>query len=110
MGILANTVSICQFRVAGDIPPGDLFAWASEQLKTNAFRSIDSIPAELSVGWVHVDDHQQADFSVPAHFWRDHYLVFTLRRDQRRLPAPLVKAYQQVAEHEYLTANPGLSR
>ncbi len=110
MGILANTVSICQFRVAGDLPGGDLFPWASEQLRTHAFRPIDTVPVELSLGWVHVDDQQQAEFAVPAHFWRDHYLVFSLRRDERRLPAALLKAYVQVAEHEYLSANPGLSR
>ena len=110
MGILANTVSICQFRVAGDLPAGDLFAWASEALRTHAFRPIDTVPAELSLGWVHVDDQRLAEFTVPAHFWRDHYLVFTMRRDERRLPAALLKAYVQVAEHEYLAANPGLSR
>ena len=109
MGILANTVSICQFRVAGDLP-AEIFDWAGEQLRRLAFRPIDTTPVELSIGWVHVDDQQQSDFTAPAHFWRDHYLVFTLRCDQRRLPASLVKAYQQVAEHEYLAANPGLSR
>ena len=110
MGILANSVSICQFRVAGEVPAGDVFTWASEALGRQAFRSIDSVPTELALGWVHVDDHLQAEFAVPAHFLRDHYLVFTLRRDQRRIPASLLKAYFQVAEHEYLAANPGLSR
>ena len=110
MGILSNTVSICQFRVAGDLPATDLFQWASERLARNAFQPIDQGTAELSTGWVHLDDHRESDFSVPAAFWRDHYLAFTLRRDQRRLPAALLKAYQQVAEHEYLAANPGLSR
>ncbi|ACM18758.1 hypothetical protein Geob_0389 [Geotalea daltonii FRC-32] len=110
MGILSNTVSICQFRVAGDFPAGDLFQWASQRLAGNGFKSIDQGTAELSVGWVHLDDHRQSDFAAPGAFWRDHYLVFTLRRDQRRLPAALVKAYQQVAEHEYLAENPGLSR
>jgi hypothetical protein len=110
MGILSNTVSICQFRVAGDFPQGDLYTWASQRLAGNGFKSIDQGTAELSVGWVHLDDHRQSDFAAPAAFWRDHYLVFTLRRDQRRVPAALLKAYQQVAEHEYLAENPGLSR
>jgi hypothetical protein len=110
MGILSNTVSICQFRVAGELPASDLFSWASERLARNGFQPIDQGTAELSTGWVHLDDHRDSSFAVPAAFWRDHYLVFTLRRDQRRLPAALLKAYQQVAEHEYLAANPGLSR
>jgi hypothetical protein len=110
MGILSNTVSICQFQVAGELPASDLFSWASERLARNGFQPIDQGTAELSTGWVHLDDHRDSSFAVPAAFWRDHYLVFTLRRDQRRLPAALLKAYQQVAEHEYLAANPGLSR
>ena len=110
MGILSNTVSICQFRVAGDLPASDLFQWASERLARNGFQPIDQGAAELSTGWVHLDDHRESSFAVPAAFWRDHYLAFTLRRDQRRLPAALLKAYLQVAEHEHLAANPGLSR
>lgn len=110
MGILSNTVSICQFRVAGELPAGDLFPWIAERLARQGFQPIDQGAAELSTGWVHLDDHKQSSFSFPAAFWRDHYLTFTLRRDQRRLPSALLKAYQQVAEHEFLAANPGLSR
>lgn len=110
MGILANTVSICHFRVMGDLPPGDLFTWASQQLTNSGFRSIDNTAEELATGWVHLDDHRESAFDTPAAFWRDHYLAFTLRRDQRRLPAALLKAYFQVAEHDFLSANPGLSR
>lgn len=110
MGILSNTASMSQFRVTGELPAADLFQWASQRLAGNGFQSIDQGAAELSWGWVHLDDHRQSDFAAPAAFWRDHYLVFTLRRDQRRVPAALVKAYQQVAEHEHLAANPGLSK
>lgn len=110
MGIIANTVALCQFRVAGDLPAGDLYEWVAQRLAGQAFHPIDQELAEQSVGWVHLDDHRQMDFAVPAAFWRDHYVVFTLRRDQRKLPAALLKAYLQVAEHEYLAANPGLNR
>ena len=110
MGILANTVSICHFQVAGDLPAGDLFPWVAESLTKQAFRSIETTLDEESIGWVHLDDHRACDFTTPAAFWRDHYVTFTLRRDQRKIPAALLKAYNQVAEHEYLSANPGLSR
>lgn len=110
MGILSNTVSICHFRVTGDLPSGDLYAWVSERLAAHRFQSIEQSNAEESVGWVHLDDHRQNSFDTPAAFWRDHYIVFTLRRDRRKLPAALVKAYQKVAEQEYLSAHPGLSR
>uniref|UniRef100_A0A831UHM0 Exonuclease n=1 Tax=Geobacter metallireducens TaxID=28232 RepID=A0A831UHM0_GEOME len=110
MGILSSTVAVCQFRVAGDLPAGDLYSYVAENLARQAFHPIDQGAAEQSVGWVHLDDHRQMSFDAPAAFWRDHYVVFTLRRDQRKLPAALLKAYLQVAEHEYLTANPGLNR
>lgn len=110
MGILSTTTAVCQFRVAGDLPAGDLYSYVAENLARHAFQPIDQGAAEQSVGWVHLDDHRQMSFDTPAAFWRDHYAVFTLRRDQRRLPAALLRAYLQVAEHEYLTANPGLNR
>lgn len=110
MGILANTVSICQFRVAGDPPATDLFQWVSEQLRGNGFTPIDQGTAELSVGWVHLDDHREASFESPSAFWRDHYLALTLRQDKRSIPAKLFRAHQQEAEQEFLAANPGYTR
>jgi len=110
MGILSNTVSMCQFRVVGDIPVMDLFEWVSERLTKNGFTPIDQGVEELSVGWVTPDDHRSSDFSVPSAFWRDHYLFFTLRQDKRTIPGALLRAYQRVAEEEYLAANPGYRR
>jgi len=40
MGILSNTVSICQFKVVGDMPSGDLYQWSSDRLAENAFKSM----------------------------------------------------------------------
>jgi len=93
MGILSSTVAVCQFRVAGDLPAGDLYPFIAENLAKQAFQPIDQNAAEQSVGWVHLDDHRQMSFDTPAAFWRDHYVAFTLRRDQRKLPAALLKAY-----------------
>lgn len=110
MGILSNTVSICQFRVEGTAAGGDLVAWAGERLAANAFRSIEKGSEELSIGWVHLDENDRSDFTNPGVFARDHYLVFSLRRDQRRLPAALLKAHLARAQDEFLAANPGLQR
>jgi len=106
MGILSNTVSICQFRVAGDLPEGNIHDWIGECLDKHAFNSIEDGAEELSIGWVRTDDYQEADFAATQPFRRDHYASFTLRRDQRRIPTALLKAYQRVAEHEFLQANP----
>ncbi len=110
MGILANTVSICHFQIVGTVPDGDLFPWISEQLQLQTFRSIDTTLEESSIGWVQLNDPRATDFSVPSSFWHDGYAAFTLRIDQRKIPAALFKAYQRAAEEEFLTANPNLRR
>jgi hypothetical protein len=110
MGILSNTVSICQFRVVGNLPATDLFAWVSERLAKNGFIPIDQGAAELSIGWVQMDDHRESTFAIPAAFWRDHYLALTLRQDRRTVPAALQRAHQKLAERDFLAANPGYAR
>jgi len=110
MGILANTISCCQFQVAGTFPEGDLAAWVGEQLAKNAFQDIEHSNEELSVGWVEVDDFEACEFDIAGHYSRDPYLTFTLRRDRRRVPAGLLKAHLERAEAEFLAANPGLNR
>ena len=110
MGILFNTVSLCQFRVVGDQPKGDLYKWVSDRLVKNSFRSIDNTIDQASSGWVHLDDSSGNSFNTPRAFWRDHYLAFTLRRDQRRVPSILFRAYLRKAENEFLEAHPGTRR
>jgi hypothetical protein len=110
MGILANTVSCCQFQVTGTFPEGDLTSWVGEQLAKNAFQDIEHSNEELSVGWVEVDDLEANEFDVASRYFRDPYLTFTLRRDRRRVPAGLLKAHLERAEAEFLAANPGLQR
>ena len=110
MGILSNTISICQLRVAGDRPDKDLYEWVSDRLAQNSFKSIDNTTDEISSGWVHLDDSSKNSFAYPRAFWRDHYVAFTLRRDQRRLPSVLFRAHLKKAESEFLAAHPGMRR
>jgi hypothetical protein len=110
MGILANTVSCCQFRVVGTPPEQDFASWAGDCLTRHAFQNIEHSAEELSVGWVQLDDFESADFSDPRAFARERFLAFTLRRDRRRVPAGLFKAHLERAEQEFLSANPGLQR
>ncbi len=110
MGILNNTVSICQFDVVGTPPSGDLAAWAVENLARNGFRSIEQTSEELSIGWVRLDDPQDGSFADETACRHDHYLAFSLRRDQRRLPATLFKAYFDQAQEEFLAVNPSFNK
>jgi hypothetical protein len=110
MGILANTVSICHFKVQGELPQQDLYTWTAHQLAANRFNPIDQSTEELSTGWVHLDDPRLADFDSPATCWRENYLVFTLRRDRRAVPSAVLKAHFERAKEQYLAENPGLSK
>jgi len=110
MGILNNTVSICQFQVLGVMPATDLATWVGEALAEDGFRSIEQTSEELSSGWVQLDDYQESGFEGLHTFQHDHYFAFSLRRDQRKLPTALVKPYFLKAEQEWLTANPQFKR
>ena len=110
MGILANTVSICHFRVQGELAGGsDFFTAAPELLARLAFVSIDDSIEELSLGWVHLDDPKAHDFPAAA-CWRDHYLMFSLRRDMRKVPVALLKEHIDLACTAFLDENPGFTR
>ena len=51
MGILSNTVTICHFRVQGELASGhDLLDAAAQLLAANRFHSIDDTTDELSLG------------------------------------------------------------
>lgn len=110
MGILSNTVSICQFKIVGNLPEGDLYQWSSDQLAANSFNSIENSTQQLSFGWVHFDDMEQVSFDLPRSFWRDNYTVFTLRRDERKVPSVLFKSELAKEESKFLAANPTFKR
>ena len=110
MGILSSSVSICQFTVTGQPPAGDFIEWAGSCLTRNGFRSIERTSEEQSTGWVEIDDLQQGGFADSSTFLRDQYLVFSFRRDQRKLPTTLFKAYLDEAQNEFLAEHPNFHK
>lgn len=110
MGVYANTVSITQFTISGDLPKKDEFQWFSEKLAGKGFQSIENSSEELSEGWTQVDNPDRAAFEAPSDFWRDNYLVFSLRRDQRRIPSAVLKSHTAREEGAFLAQYPNLRR
>lgn len=108
MGILSNTVSISQFRIVGDKPATDFFSWVDLCLDSRGFRSIERNNDEVSTGWVRLDNTQESEFGETHTCRKDHYLAFTLRRDQRRVSPALIKYAREEAEADFLAANPHL--
>jgi hypothetical protein len=110
MGVYANTVSITQFTVSGDLPKDDLFQWFSPKLSSKGFQSIENSTEESSEGWTEVDRPDDAVFAAPSDFWRDSYLVFSLRRDQRKIPSAVLKSHAGREEGAFLAQHPNLRR
>lgn len=110
MGVYANTVSITQFTVSGDLPKQELFQWFSTKLSARGFQSIENSSEESSEGWTLVDRPDDAEFAAPSDFWRDHYLVFSLRRDQRTVPSAVLKSHAGREEGAFLSQHPNLRR
>jgi hypothetical protein len=110
MGVYANTVSITQFAVPGELPKSDQFEWFSKKLADRGFQSIENSTEESAEGWTLVDKPDDSSFDVPSEFWRDNYVVFSLRKDQRRIPAAVLKSHTGREEGAFLAQNPNLRR
>ncbi|MGB4600021.1 MAG: recombination-associated protein RdgC [Trichlorobacter sp.] len=110
MGVYSNTVSFAQYRVSGDVPQQERFAWLSAALQGRIFKSIEQSAEEQAEGWTCTDAPDDPAFESPADCWRDRYLFFTYRRDQRRIPAALLKSHIGRAEGDYLAKRPELKR
>ncbi|HOM29231.1 MAG TPA: recombination-associated protein RdgC [Deltaproteobacteria bacterium] len=109
MGILSNTVSVYQYTVRGGARSLDI-GWVKERLTRNSFVPIDTTADEESTGWVTLDDHSVSDFDNENAFWREPYLAFTLRRDQRKVPAPALRAAFERECARWLEERPGYTR
>ncbi len=111
MGIYSNSVSFAQYRVGGELPQQqERFEWLSVALQGRKFKSIEESAEEQTEGWTCTDATDDPAFAVPSEFWRDRYLFFTYRRDQRRIPSALLKSHIGRAEGEYLAKRPELKR
>ena len=110
MGVYANTVSFAQYRIQGALPQEDRFQWLREALAARQFHSIEESAEEQSEGWTCTDTPDDPLFEAPQRFWRDRYLFFSYRRDQRRIPGALLKSHVGRAEGEYLAKRPELKR
>lgn len=110
MGVYSNTVSMTQFTITGELPKTDDFAWFCEKLTGRAFQSIEHSTDELSEGWTQTDHPDNQSFESPSDFWRDTYLLVSMRRDQRKIPAAVLKSHTAREEGAFLAEHPNLRR
>ena len=106
MGILSNSVSLQQYKVVGKLPPKDLDDWFQERLEKEAFEPIDDGTRQVSIGWVQTEDTTDASFANPSFFRRDHYAFFTMRKDERKVPAALLRNRLKAEFDRYIEDHP----
>jgi len=110
MGFMANTLSMYQYTVKGDLPKDNMGEWVRQCLEKNRFEPIDLTPDPESVGWVRYDDHMNPDFASEGVFRFEDYFLFTLRQDIRKVPAALLKNLIEQECVQWLKERPKLSR
>ncbi|HOO45171.1 MAG TPA: recombination-associated protein RdgC [Deltaproteobacteria bacterium] len=110
MGFMANTLSMYQYTVKGDLPKDNMGEWVRQCLEKNRFEPIDLTPDPESVGWVRYDDHMNSDFASEGVFRFEDYFLFTLRQDIRKVPAALLKNLIEQECVQWLKERPKLSR
>lgn len=110
MSILKKSLNVSRYKVVGLEPEGDFREFVGKSLQANAFRPIDNTCEELSIGWVHADNNKNMDFGDQSVFIRDQYVALTMRVDERKVPARVLRAKYEAAVEEYLAQHPGLKK
>ena len=99
-----------QFIITGELPDIDDSKWFCEKLSGKAFQSIENSTDELSEGWTQTDHPDNSSFELPSDFWRDNYLLLSMRRDQRKIPGAVLKSHTSRKEAAFLAEHPNLRR
>ena len=110
MGVYSNTVSMTQFIITGELPDIDDSKWFCDKFSGRAFQSIENSTDELSEGWTQTDHPDNSSFELPSDFWRDNYLLLSMRRDQRKIPGAVLKSHTSRKEAAFLAEHPNLRR
>jgi len=112
MGLMSNTVSICQFQATeGELPPiEDRYEWLRDRLLRQRFIDIKDSPDEVSLGIVELHDNAKTDFDDPGAFWIGTYFGFTIRQDTRRIPPAILQEETQKQLTEWLQEHPDYTR
>ena len=100
MPFLKRACPITRFRLL-EQPTREQLQQAAEHLARHGFRPIDTLPDEMSAGWVSMDDPTDSEWrtSTPD---RVAHLVWTLRIDKRSVPAQLLEVRTRLEVKKFL--------
>lgn len=96
MGLLTSSASFVRFSVEGELPT-DFWNFVAERLSKHAFRDIDDNYDERSIGWVSSLNMFDSEFVYSSYVAGD-YAVFSLRIDERKVPAAALKKFTMKEE------------
>ncbi len=88
MGFEASTCSMTRFRVVDAVPQA-LWPELENRLKQFAFMPIDDMPEMSASGWVAFEDMRDTEWQESPS--KGPYILFSLRKDTRRIPAALIR-------------------
>ena len=107
MGLVKGSAALCRYRVLEEPQEGEITPqYVQSRLKRNAFVDIENAPEESSVGWVEILDHLSCEFA-PGSFDFGENMGFSLRLDERKLPARILNRYYAIAEAKHVKENGG---
>ncbi len=96
MGLISGSASFVRFSVEGDLPP-NLLDFVADRVASFSFQDIDDNYEEYSIGWVSVLNMFDSDFKYASYANGD-YITLTLRVDERKVSAAIVKKFVQKEE------------
>jgi DNA recombination-dependent growth factor C len=104
MAISSASATFCRFHVPDPVTE-DFWGYVMDCLRAGCFRELED-DQEQSVGFSSWDDFFDASFAYASHHKGD-YVAFTLRLDQRRVPAVILRYRVRQALQEYRREHDG---
>lgn len=95
MGFANASASFTRFRILDPVTD-ELIREVPERLRKHAFVDIDDLPEMHAQGWVSFEDFLDSEWTdaPPA---KGNYFVFSLRVDNRKIPAGVIRKYVALA-------------
>lgn len=100
MGLLKGSPSVTRWRVADALPAEYSAEFIGERLRKHSFTDIENSAEESSCGWAEILDPLSYSFPDGSYLLGPNY-AFSLRLDQRRLPAKILNRYYAIREAEF---------
>ncbi|MDR1309116.1 MAG: recombination-associated protein RdgC [Deltaproteobacteria bacterium] len=100
MGFIKGMASMSRYRLIEEPEGGLTDEFVQRRLEENAFVDIEETSEESSLGWVQIFDQLSSAF--PQEDWRfGEVLAFSLRLDERKLPARTLSRYCAIGEARF---------